>query len=80
MTKLSQICAQMNAYNNSVAYGSECNAWGDFYNDCYSQYGIGPQDDKAHELDVSGDFETYWIDVTKGENSDYAYDTGSRND
>jgi len=69
--KLSEIHDKMHDYNNKVAYGSECNAWGDFVNDSYEQYGVGPWDDRADQIIVSRRFADYWLDVSRMGNADY---------
>ena len=51
--KLSQITKEMKEMNGAVAFGSECNAWQDFVEDCHRQYGMGPWSDLAEDTEVS---------------------------
>lgn len=87
MTKFAEITAAMHRYNNSVAYGSECNAWQDYVEDCYQATGRAPwaewQDAEGEfstvaEMDASDEFAAYWLAVATGESSDYVADSGAR--
>ncbi len=75
---IKQIHDAMHAYNQSVAYGSECNAWQDFVADCHDRVGFGPWSDSASETDAPDDFAEYWLDVANGNSSDFIAETGSR--
>ena len=69
--KLSQITKEMKEMNGAVAFGSECNAWQDFVEDCHRQYGMAPWSDLAEDTEVSKQFAEYWQDVANCTSSDY---------
>lgn len=60
---LAYIHSRMVAVNKAVAYGSECEEWGDFVADCFDRFGIGPWDDEAVDVTVPEEFAVYWLDV-----------------
>jgi hypothetical protein len=72
---LEEITDQMHHYNNSVAYGSESEAWVDYVEDCYASTGFYPWEEP--ELTPIDEFVAYWIEVASGESSDYT-DSGER--
>jgi len=79
MTKLSEVATAMHKYNSSVAYGSECEAWGDFYNDTISTLGANPHDPydaDGEPVEVTEEFAEYWLKVAAGESPDYDAETG----
>lgn len=78
MATLHEIHDLMAAYNGQVAYGSECNAWGDFVENSYAEYKVGPWSDASHDMQVSEEFAEFWSAVAKGESDQYAADTGDR--
>jgi hypothetical protein len=61
----------METYNRDVAPGSECNAWGDFVEDCYDKLGCSPWDDNRQTEELDRDFAAYWVRVAAVENEDY---------
>ena len=70
------VVAAMRALNGEYAYGSECNAWQDFVEDCHRETGKHPADVEAEEIDVSDAFGEYWLAVANGQSPDYV--KGSR--
>ena len=75
--KLIELYNSMAEYNRSVAYGSECAAFGDFSYDSYKELGVGPRSDEAYDIDVPEDFAEFWLAVANGESAAYDAD-GSR--
>uniref|UniRef100_A0A6M3KZ10 Uncharacterized protein n=1 Tax=viral metagenome TaxID=1070528 RepID=A0A6M3KZ10_9ZZZZ len=73
---LHELHRMMREYNGRVAYGSECQAWGDFVASCYDEIGMAPWDDRGDTTDVPTEMVAYWTDVANGENSDYDLDGG----
>ena len=70
------LTAMMRDYNQSVAPGSECNAWQDYWADFCETYGNSPA---SHpDVVVSDNFRDYWVDVTNGVSDEYHADTGGR--
>jgi len=78
--KLHELNAIMNAYDNTVAYGSECNAWQDFVADCFDMLGTAPFSDANRNDPVPDEMEEYWTDVADGCSDDYDAHTGTRID
>lgn len=78
--KLEDIYIAMNRYNGHVAYGSECNAWHDFVEDCYKTLGHAPWNDEHWNDEVSECFGPYWLEVANGESPYYDSETGVRRD
>jgi hypothetical protein len=73
---LLQLTAEMRAYNNQVAYGSECAAWQNYCSACHVNLGHGPDDD-GHSDDVLPlSFARYWFAVANGESPNYDPETG----
>ena len=68
----------MRDYNRTVAPGSECDAWGDYVDDCCLMLKNTPWDleNSRPETTISPGFGSYWCDVAAGENPDYNPDTG----
>lgn len=78
MTTLDAIYTSMKRYNNTVAFGSECNAWQDFVADCFSQLGFAPWADEHWPNEMPEDFAAYWLDVSSSNSRDYDAETGAR--
>jgi hypothetical protein len=77
-TMLKTINDEMWSYNQAIAYGSECNAWGDFVADSFDQCGVAPWADETGTIETSPDFAQFWLAVAAGQSPDYAPDTGDR--
>lgn len=76
--KLSELNEQMAEYNGNVAYGSECNAWQDFHEDCHARFFCSPYDPEAEDIDVPADVAEYWEEVADGSSSDYDEEGGRK--
>ena len=74
MATIETIHEEMFAYNQSVAYGSECNAWQGFVEDMHSN---GYDHNENPEQPVSDEFAEYWQAVANGESSDFDAETGN---
>ena len=77
MTTLKEIHDAMWRYNQTVAYGSECNAWGEFVAASYRELGRAPWDDAHGGDDVPKDFAEYWAEVAEGKNEQFDAETGA---
>lgn len=66
----------MRRYNRFAAPGSECNAWQDYVQDCYTIYLVPPWHEE--ELEVSEPFAEHWLRVAAGQHEDYDPETGAR--
>jgi len=77
--KLAQIVKKMDEYNQSVAYGSECDAWVNFADDAYNRYDTAPWEDRAQDIEADPEFVEYWLAVINGTNDDYNADGGQSN-
>lgn len=71
------ITAAVKAYNASVAYGSECNAWQDYVADVFQRTGDTPWSEEISEDEADDDFAAYWLAVASGESDDYDAETGA---
>ena len=70
------LTAMMRDYNRSVAAGSQCNAWRDYWQDFCETYGNSPS---SHpDTEVSDNFRDYWIGVINGVSDEYRAETGGR--
>ncbi len=87
MTKIADITDAMMRYNGSVAYGSECNAWQDYVDDCRRVSGKMPWDEWQNadgefvangDTDAPDDFAVYWLAVADGKSTDYTPESGSK--
>ena len=76
---LTEIHEDMKRYNGSVAYGSECTAWGDFVDSCHTVLGRAPWEDEddGQDTEVPEEFSTYWTSVADDKSGDYT-DQGDR--
>ena len=70
------LTAKMRDYNRSVAPGSECNAWQDYWADFHEEHGFGPS--TYPETEVGQSFADYWADVANGVSDEYHARTGGR--